>query len=109
MPKSSGNKSDQSHPIQSLPAKPSLENLRKQAKSLFKAARLNDEDALVQLRTFHPAWEARSEFSLSDAQLVVARSYGFPSWSKLKQQVEVIDYSSLPDELRAADDSESPV
>jgi len=109
MPNTSGNKSDQSHPIKTLPAKPSLENLRKQAKTLFKAVRLNEEEALVQLRSFHPAWDSRSEVSLSDAQLVIARSYGFSSWSKLKQQVEVIEYSSLPDELRAADDSESPV
>ena len=109
MPKSSGNKSDQSQPIQSLPEKPSLENLRKQAKTLFKAARLDDEAALVQLRAFHPAWESRSEFSLSDAQLVIARRYGFPSWSKLKQHVEVLEFWSLPDELKAVDDSSSPV
>ena len=29
------------------------------------------------------------KFSLSDAQLVIARSYGFASWSKLKQHLEV--------------------
>src|SRR5215204_6626266 len=109
MPNTSGNKSAQSHPIKSLPAKPSLENLRKQAKSLLKAVRLNDEDALLQLRAFDPVRDSLSEFSLSDAQLVVARSYGFSSWSKLKQQVEVIEYSSLPDELRAADDSQLPI
>jgi hypothetical protein len=54
----------------SLPKHPNLEHLRKQAK-----ARLSD------LRQRDPRAQ------LADAQLAVAREYGFPSWTKLKASV----------------------
>ena len=78
-------------PTQELPANPSLENLRKQAKSLLKAVLANDSAALTRLREFHPKANAINKFHLSDAQLVIARTYGFSSWSKLKRYVEVVD------------------
>jgi hypothetical protein len=55
----------------SLPARPNLEWLRKTAK-----------DRLTDLRVSNP--RAR----LADAQLAVARDYGFPSWRQLKAHVE---------------------
>src|SRR5215212_10054783 len=55
----------------SLPDTPSFEWLRKQAKR-----------QLVELRTIDPT--AR----LADAQLAIARSYGFPSWRALKSHVD---------------------
>ena len=71
-------------PTQSLPNNPSLENLRKQAKSLRNAVQENDAGALARVREFHPrADEALRNFTLSDSQLVIARSYAFASWSKL--------------------------
>lgn len=57
----------------SLPPRPSLEWLRKLAKR-----------RLAELRRTQPA--AR----LADAQLAIAREYGFPSWRKLKVHVEGI-------------------
>ena len=79
-------------PTQPLPNNPSLENLRKQAKSLRKAVQANAADALARVREFHPrSDEAFKNFSLSSAQLVIARSHGFASWSKLKQHLEVVD------------------
>lgn len=85
-------------PTQELPANPSLENLRKQAKTLHKAVRANDPVALTRVREFHPKPDqAISKFRLSDAQLIIARTYSFPSWSKLKQYLEVLDrHSFLP-------------
>ncbi len=103
MPKSSGKFS-----TQPLPANASLENLRKQSKTLLNSYRANEADALERVKAFHP--ELRKEFSLSDAQFVVAQSYGFSSWPKLKHHVEAVEtYTSLPADLNAADNSDSPV
>ncbi|MGE5833683.1 MAG: ankyrin repeat domain-containing protein [Acidobacteriota bacterium] len=75
-------------PIRPLPNDPSLDHLRKQAKRLYRAVRAGDGDALAQLREFHPrAAETVAAFRLADAQLVIARAYGFPSWAKLKQHL----------------------
>jgi ankyrin repeat protein len=96
-------------PIQQLPRNPSLENLRKQAKSLVKSVLSNNPAALARLREFHPhPDEATASFSLSDAQLVVARSYGFPSWPKLKHYLEVVTrHSFLPPQAKDEDESEA--
>src|SRR5262245_35085928 len=85
-------------PTKQLPEHPSIENLRKQAKSLQKAITAADTSALASVREFHPhAAEAIADFSLSDAQLVIARTYDFPSWAKLKQYVDTVtEHSFLP-------------
>ena len=76
-------------PIQQLPRNPSLENLRKQAKSLQRAVISKDPEALNTVREFQPKQDLEN-FKLSTAQLVLARSYQFPSWTKLKQYVRVV-------------------
>ncbi len=79
-------------PIRPLPNDPSLEHLRKDAKRLRKALRAGDPEAIAQLREFHPRPDdAAATLSLADAQLVVARSYGFTSWTKLKQHIRDIE------------------
>ena len=78
-------------PIRPLPIDPSFENLKKQAKQLHKAARTGEAEALALVREFHPhAQEALEKFQLADAQLVVACSYRFSSWPKLKQHLTVV-------------------
>jgi len=53
--------------------------------------RAGDAEALAQVRELHPrAEQALAGFELSDAQLVVARGYGFPSWPKLTQHLEAV-------------------
>jgi ankyrin repeat protein len=52
-----------------------LEQLRKQAKELVKAARSGDHDALARLGGREPI--------LARAQLVIAREHGYPSWPAL--------------------------
>src|SRR5262245_48928597 len=95
-------------PVQPLPDNPSLENLRKQAKGLRKAASANEPGALARIREFHPRPDAAlRKFSLHDAQLVVARSYGFTSWSKLKKYFEVVDQHSWVPSEPAGDNSET--
>jgi ankyrin repeat protein len=78
-------------PQRPLPENPSLVNLRKQAKGLFRRVRAGDADALAEIRELHPRGaKALDGFSLTDAQLVTARGYGFPSWPKLKKHVDAV-------------------
>ena len=111
MPKSSENTSTTPF-TRPLPTSASLENLRKQAKTLLKSVEANEPDALAELdalRLPNRSSDSRS-FLLSDAQFVIARRYGFTSWSKLKQHVDVVSrYSAWPNALRSADDSPSLV
>jgi len=96
-------------PTQQLPSNPSVENLRKQAKSLRRAVLANDRDALARVRAFRPKGEdAGKGFQLSDAQFVIARTYGFASWSKLKQYVEVVEgHTFMPPHPKSVSDTES--
>src|ERR1700693_430285 len=72
-----------------LPSQPSLEQLKKQAKDLHKLHASGDAEALHRIAESHPQ-PRKTEFSLADAQLVVAREYGFESWPKLKTHVEAV-------------------
>jgi hypothetical protein len=81
----------------SFPVRPSLEQLKKQAKELLKSHKSGNPDGLRRIQEKHPDWCKRSaeelratRFSLGDAQLVIAREYGCASWPKLKAQVESI-------------------
>src|SRR4051794_21337942 len=70
----------------SLPAAASVEQLRKQAKELARAARAGDPAAAARIRAHHP--HAGDPLKLSDAQLVIARELGFSSWPRLKAYAE---------------------
>jgi ankyrin repeat protein len=79
----------------SLPSRPNLEQLKNQAKDLFKAHQSADVESFLRIQANHPDYSNISEdkirdakFSLSDAQWVIAREYGFASWLKLKEHVE---------------------
>ena len=96
-------------PTQQLPSNPSVENLRKQAKSLRRAVLANDPDALARVRAFHPKGEDPAKgFQLSHAQFVIARTYGFASWLKLKHYVEVVEgHTFLPPHPKSVIETES--
>ena len=70
-----------------LPARPSLESLRKQAKKLARAVAAGEAEAIARARAQLP----KRELALSqrDAQLVVAREYGFAGWKELLKEVEL--------------------
>jgi hypothetical protein len=77
-----------------LPIKPSLTQLKKQAKNLFKAYRQGKPDAISRLRQFHPRFQnipdsdiKNLELQLTGAQLVIAREYGFSSWPQLRDHL----------------------
>lgn len=73
----------------SLPPRPNLDQLRTQAKDLLKSHQSGDPVATHRFRESHPRPE-KTSFTLADAQMVIAREYGFASWPKLKEQVESI-------------------
>lgn len=74
----------------SLPAQPSLNHLKHQAKDLLKEFRDRGQEATERFRAHHVPLLGVSDAVLSDAQLVIAREYGFASWPKLKQHVELV-------------------
>ena len=85
-----------SSPASSLPARPSLEQLRKQAKDLLREHRAGLSAALSRFSRYHPSASRRPR--LADAQLVIARELGFHSWPKLKRHVEAIQRPADYDE-----------
>jgi catechol 2,3-dioxygenase-like lactoylglutathione lyase family enzyme len=73
---------------------PSLENLKKQAKSILSRHRNRHYTVATQIRRALPRFRdmsddevLRSELRLADAQEVVARESGFESWSALKKGI----------------------
>ena len=87
-----------------LPEDPSLEHLKNQAKTLLARAREGDEQARAWVREFHP--DPPAQLKLADAQLVVARAYGFPSWPKLHAHLEIVErYSRSPHKAPRSDDA----
>ena len=78
-----------------LPARPSLDQLRKQAKELVKLHRARDLATLALIREALPALSGKTDeeivlfpFALHDAQSVIARQHGFPGWNQLRDEVE---------------------
>jgi hypothetical protein len=84
-----------------LPQRPSLEQLRKQAKDLLRAWRDGDAAAAQRVRAQKP--RAR-EPVLADAQFTLAREHGFESWPKLALHVEALKHDSVLRLARTADD-----
>ncbi len=81
-------------PPPSLPSRPNLEQLKKQAKDLLRAYKSGYPYALLRFRRSLPRLSGGSSchnsslsFSLRDAQIVVAREYGFDSWGEMKAQI----------------------
>src|SRR5215471_15337575 len=69
-----------------LPARPSLDSLRKQAKKLARSTAAGDAGVIARARAHLP--QAQLPLSQRDAQLVLAREYGFPGWKDLLKEVK---------------------
>jgi hypothetical protein len=65
-----------------LPDRPNLDQLRRQARELLRAARHNEPSAVTRLRV------VSDRITLSAAQLTLAREYGYRNWPALKAEVE---------------------
>jgi ankyrin repeat protein len=81
---------------------PHLDQLKRQAKELLHAFRAGEPAAAAEVHA-HYTRADRATFALHDAQLVLARSYGLESWSKLKAYVNGVTIHRLADAVRAAD------
>ena len=68
--------------MRELPDRPDLAQLRRQARELQRAAADGDEDALRRLGA------VATRPTLAAAQLVLAREHGYPSWARLKAEIE---------------------
>src|SRR4051812_33990029 len=95
-----------------LPERPSLEQLRKQAKELLKDYRAGDTAATAGMRALisrlghaHP-----STVPLADAQFTLARQYGFENWAALVHRIaatqmaesRLVQYEELAKDFVAA-------
>lgn len=74
--------------VEPLPAKPSLERQHKLAKQLLRALWQGEPEARERFAALHPDPPKYEAAKLSDAQLVIARGYGFASWAQLKRKIE---------------------
>src|SRR6476646_644369 len=74
-----------SNTSKSLPPRPSLESLRKQAKKLARDIDAGDTDAIARAQLQLP----NNELPLTqrNAQLVIAREYGYDGWLDLTAEV----------------------
>jgi hypothetical protein len=68
-----------------------LEQQRKRAKDLQQALREREPTALQRFRSLHPRPDDVDSFRLSEAQLVIARELGLPSWPRLKAHIDAMD------------------
>ena len=69
----------------SLPVRPSLESLRKQAKKLARDIAAGDPGAIARARVQLP--NVDRPLSQRNAQLVLAREYGYAGWQDLTAEV----------------------
>jgi len=73
-----------------LPPRPDLDQLRRQAKELLNAFKAGEPRVSAEVHT-HYRNAVSNTFALNDAQLVLARAYGFDSWPRLTSHVEGIN------------------
>lgn len=78
-----------------LPTRPSLEHLKKQAKRLHKAVKSSDSDAIALLTLVIPRNFLCNRYSLS------LHGATFSSWTKLKHHVEADITGSVADKWQA--------
>jgi hypothetical protein len=65
-----------------LPSHPDLDQLRRQARELLRAAVAGEQASITRIRVVSP------QLTLSAAQLALAREYGFRSWPALRAEAE---------------------
>jgi ankyrin repeat protein len=81
---------------------PDLDQLKRQAKELLDAYRASSPEAVAEVTAYHRTATIES-FALHDAQFVLARSYGFESWPKLKAAVDGVTAGKLHEAVENGD------
>ena len=84
-----------------LPERPSLQQLRKQAKELLQQLRSGDPSATARLLKYKTTV---ADPILADAQFALAREYGFESWPKLVHHIQASQTPDLQQHQRIAED-----
>lgn len=87
-------------PTRKLPASPDLDRLKRESKDFLASLHAGDPVAVREAQYYYPK-VACPEFALHHSQLVLARSYGFGSWPKLKAYVEGVTITRLIEAVRA--------
>lgn len=80
-----------------IPARPDLDQYRKQAKELLDGVVRHTPDALTRVGQHHPRLQGlaapelqKTTLKLADAQLVIAREHGFDSWPKFSAHLRTL-------------------
>ncbi len=99
-----------------LPEKPHLDVPKREARELLKELRAGLPEALDRTRRRHPKFHqadhaaiSAAKFLLSDAQLVIAREYGFSNWTQLKERISANGVTGPLQEAIHRDDRETVV
>jgi ankyrin repeat protein len=93
---------NRSLPTRKLREHPDLAQLKRQAKELLDAFSAGDDTAAAEINAhYHDA--SSLTFRLHDAQLVLARAYGFDTWPKLKAFVDGVTVKRFEEAARNGD------
>lgn len=94
-----------------LPAQPHLDVPKQQSRELLAQCKAKSRDALDRVRRRHPRFQTTNDeyiaaqLKLSGAQLVIAREYGFSSWTQLKERITGNTVAQLIDRAIRANDA----
>jgi hypothetical protein len=90
-------------PTRPLPRSPDFEDFERQALELMRDREERLLQALQRIREFHPRFARASDdeirraaFGAADAELTIAREYGFASWPRLRTVVEQVEHDDAP-------------
>src|SRR5215475_4174137 len=79
---------------------PDLEQLKRQAKELLRGFAAGEAGPTAEVHQHYRDADPAT-FALHNAQLALARAYGFESWPKLKAYVDGVTIRRLADAVRA--------
>ncbi len=92
----------QKPPTRAMRENPDLDQLKRQAKELLEAYRASSAEAVAEVTAYHRTATPET-FALHGAQFVLARSYGFESWPKLKAAVDGVTAATLHEAVENGD------
>jgi len=92
----------QKPPTRAMRENPDLDQVKRQAKELLEAYRASSAEAAAEITAYHRTATPET-FALHDAQFVLARSYGFESWPKLKAAVDGVTAARLHEAAESGD------
>jgi ankyrin repeat protein len=92
----------QKPPTRVMRENPGIDQLKREAEELLEAYRASSKEAVAEVTAYHRT-ATPEKFALHDAQLVLARSYGFESWPKLVAAVEGVTAVRLHEAVERGD------